>query len=128
MDTALPAGADPVHQRVRASDPERDAFEAEMQKRGHPESRFQRDDAGEYFHPAIYAAWQAWQAARPKRAAVGAIYNVAADLAQRKPLRALDKLTEATRIGHRQMAHAYEQADEATRLLAVKLSDALRAL
>lgn len=41
---------------------EREAFEAAMVAKGHLPERFRRDDAGEYFHPAIYAAWQAWKA------------------------------------------------------------------
>lgn len=105
---------------VRALDPERTAFEAWCHKRwGAAAYRHTSDTCGE---------WDAWQAARPKRAAVGAIVNVAAELAQRKPLRALEPLTDVSHIGHRQMARAYAQADEDTRLLAVKLADAVRAL
>ena len=75
-----------------------------------------------------HLAYKAWQAARPKRPAFGASMNVAAALAQRRPLDAFGELEEATHIGHRQFARAYAKADEDTRLLAVKLADALRAL
>ena len=115
-----PAVEGPVERRVRALDPERAAFEAWAAKRWGPDAfRHTSATSGE---------WEAWRAARPNRAAVGAIVNVAADLAQRKPLRALDPLTEASHIGHRQMARAYAKADEDTRLLAIKLADAVRAL
>jgi hypothetical protein len=52
------------------------------------------------------------------------VVEVGAELAQRKPLRAFDALTEASHIGHRQMARAYEQADEDVRLMAVRLAAA----
>ena len=120
MDEDLQAVGARVDRGVRALDPEREAFEAWCHKRW---------GADAYRHTsATCGEWDAWQAARPKRAAVGAIVNVAADLAQRKPLRALDPLTEVSHIGRRQMARAYAQADEDTRLLAVKLADAVRAL
>lgn len=112
---------------VRAQHPERDAFEVWWCKAYHP-AALTRQDNGCYLDLGAGMAWDAWQAARPKRAAVGAIVNVAAELAQRKPLRALEPLTEVSHIGHRQMARAYAQADEDTRLLACKLADAVRAL
>lgn len=112
--------AGPVERPVRALDPEREEFEAWCHRRW---------GADAYRHTsATCGEWDAWQAARPKRAAVGAIVNVAADLAQRKPLRAMEPLTEVSHIGHRQMARAYAKADEDTRLLAVKLAEAVRAL
>lgn len=124
-----------VDRAVRALDPERAAFEAWCCKRwaGDRNALYIRDmpgseRLGEYVNGHVQFAWDAWRAARPKRDKVGAIVNVAAELAQRKPLRALEPLTEATRIGHRQMARAYSKADEDTRLLAVKLADAVRAL
>jgi hypothetical protein len=125
--TVTPAPLGQVERGVRALDPERAAFEAWWCKACHP-ATLVRQEAGCYLNRDAGLAWDAWQAARPKRAAVGAIVNVAADLAQRKPLRALDPLTEVSHIGHRQMARAYAQADEDTRLLAVKLADAVRAL
>ncbi len=72
--------------------------------------------------------WDALQAARPKRAAVGAIVNVAASLAQRQPLMAFGVFDNATHIGHRQFGRAYSKADEDTRRMAVRLADAVRAL
>jgi hypothetical protein len=128
-ETAPPAPLGQVERGVRALDPEREAFEAWCCKRwaGDRNALTIRED-GEYLNGHVQFAWCAWQAARPKRDKVGAIVNVAADLAQRKPLRALDPLTEVSHIGHRQMARAYAKADEDTRLLAVKLADAVRAL
>ena len=115
--------------------PERAAFEVWCCKRwgGDHQQLYRRDIPGserfgEYANTHVEFAWQAWKAARPPRDSVGAIMNVAAELAQRKPLRALEPLTEATHIGHRQMHRAYSQADKDTRLLAVKLADAVRAL
>lgn len=129
------AVAGPVERPVRALDPERAAFEAWCCKRwgGDREALHIRDMAGserlgEYVNGHVQFAWDAWQAARPKRDKVGAIVNVAAELAQRKPLRAMEPLTEVSHIGHRQMARAYAKADEDTRLLAIKLADAVRAL
>lgn len=123
------ADAGRLQREVRALDPERAAFEAWCCKRwsGDRGALTIRDD-GEYLNGNVQFAWCAWRAARPKRDKVGAIVNVAAALAQRKPLAALEPLTEATHIGHRQMARAYRQADEDTRLLAVKLADAAQAL
>jgi len=124
---AAPAVGAQVDRRVRALDPERAAFEAWWRKSYHPAS-LQPMENGCYLERGAGMAWDAWQAARPKRVAVGAIVNVAAALAQRKPLRALEPLTEVSHIGHRQMARAYAQADEDTRLLACKPADAVRAL
>lgn len=123
-----PAGV-AVDRVVRAPHPERAAFEAWCCKRwaGDRNALTIRDD-GEYLNGHVQFAWCAWQAARPKRDKVGAIVNVAAALAQRKPLDALAPLTEVSHIGHRQMARAYSRADEDTRLLAVKLADAVQAL
>jgi hypothetical protein len=83
---------------------------------------------GGYIESTAAIAWSAWQQARPRHAHVGAIYTVAADLAQRKPLAAFDELAVASHIGHRQFARAYARADESVRLLACKLADAVRAL
>jgi hypothetical protein len=129
------ADAGRLDRGVRAPNPERAAFEAWCMKRwaGDRGALYIRDmpgseRLGEYVNGHVQFAWDAWQAARPKSDKVGAIVGVAAALAQRKPLRALDPLTEVTHIGHRQMARAYAQADEDTRLLACKLADAVRAL
>lgn len=122
-----PAGV-AVDRGVRALDPERIAFDAWLSSLK-PEDRYDFDGEGRgYRKDPLHMMWLAWQAARPKRDKVGAIYNVASALAQRKPLEALAPLTEVTHIGHRQMARAYSKADEDTRLLAVKLADAVRAL
>lgn len=128
-ETKPPADEGRLDRRVRAPDPERAAFEAWCCKRwaGDRNALTIRDD-GEYLNGQVQFAWCAWQAARPKRDRVGAILNVAAALAQRKPLDALAPLTEVSHIGHRQMARAYAKADEDTRLLAVKLADAVQAL
>ena len=130
-----PADEGRLERGVSALDPARAAFEAWCCKRwaGDRGALYIRDmpgseRLGEYVNGNVQFAWEAWQAARPKRDKVGAIVNVAAELAQRKPLRALEPLTEVTHIGHRQMARAYNQADEDTRLLAVKLVDAVHAL
>lgn len=112
---------------VRALDPERQAFEAWLDDTYKLMATW--DEARNcYAEFPANLAWNAWKAARPKRDKVGAIYNVASALAQRKPLAALAPLTEVTHIGRRQMARAYSQADEDTRMLAVKLADAVRAL
>lgn len=124
-----PADAGRLDRGVRAPHPERAAFEAWCCKRWAGDRgalTIGADD--EYINGHVQFAWCAWQAARPKRDKVGAIVNVAAALAQRKPLDALAPLTEVSHIGHRQMARAYSQADEDTRLLAVKLADAVQAL
>lgn len=55
------------------------------------------------------------------REALAALMVIAAECAQRKPLRGFEELTEATHIGHRQFGRAHEQADEAVRMLAVRL-------
>lgn len=123
-----PAVEGPVERRVRALDPEREAFELWLNPGRHAGNVSPWVEPGRYEKETHQLAWLAWKAARPKRPAVGAIVNVAAELAQRKPLRALDPLTEASRIGRLQMARAYAQADEDTRLLAIKLADAVRAL
>lgn len=123
------ADAGRLERWVRALSPERAAFEAWCCKRWAGDRgalTIGADD--EYINGHVQFAWCAWQAARPKRDKVGAIVNVAAALAQRKPLDALAPLTEVSHIGHRQMARAYSQADEDTRLLALKLADAVQAL
>ena len=55
------------------------------------------------------------------REALAALMVIAAECAQRKPLRGFEELTEATHIGHRQFGRAHEQADEDVRMLAVRL-------
>jgi len=55
------------------------------------------------------------------REALAALMVIAAECAQRKPLRGFEELTEATHIGHRQFGRAHEKADEDVRMLAVRL-------
>lgn len=112
---------------VRAHHPERTAFEAWLMA-DHMLDATWNAERNCYDEFPAHLAFKAWQAARPKRPAVGAIMNVAAALAQRKPLAAFGELEDATHIGHRQFNRAANRADEDTRLLAVKLADALRAL
>jgi hypothetical protein len=127
-----PIEGGPIDGRVRAREPERAAFEAWASHEGYRTAKVPGgiglDGKCVYGEANTHAAWLAWQAARPKRAAYGAIMNVAAALAQRKPIDAFSALEDSTHIGHRQFGRAYNRADEETRLLAVKLSDALRAL
>ena len=115
-----PAGLGPVERMVRAPHPERAAFEAWWCKAYHP-AKLARMEAGCYLDLSAGMAWDAWQAARPPRHEIGQLLNLAADCAQRKPLRSLEPLTEASHIGHRQFARAYAGADEAVRLLAIEL-------
>lgn len=115
--------------------PERAAFEAWCCKRwgGDRDALRRRDMAGserlgEYVSGHVQFAWDAWRAARPKRDKVGRLINLAADCAQRKPLRSLAPLTEATHIGHRQFGRAYDQADDALAVLSQDLRAAIDAL
>lgn len=55
------------------------------------------------------------------REALAALMVIAAECAQRKPLRGFEELTEAIHIGHRQFGSAHEKADEDVRMLAVRL-------
>lgn len=124
-----PADEGRLERGVRALSPERAAFEAWCCKRwaGDRNALTTRED-GEYIIGHVQFAWCAWQAAMPKRAAIGRLINLAADCAMRRPLRALEPLTEVTHIGHRQFGRAYEQADEAVRQLACDLRAAADAL
>lgn len=128
-EKTLPAVAGPVERGVRALSPERAAFEAWCCQRwaGDRDALTIRED-GEYLNGHVQFAWCAWQAARPKRDKVGAIYNVAAGLAQRWPLEPFDNMTEQTHIGHRQFDRVYRQADERVRVMACKLAEAVQAL
>lgn len=124
------AGASPVVERgVRAHAPERAAFEAWCRRRwaGDRNALTIRED-GEYVNGHVQFAWCAWQAARPNREAMGKLIQLAAECAQRKPLRGLEPLTEVTHIGHRQFGRAYAEADESVRLLACALRDVADAL
>ena len=107
-----------VERPVRAQHPERGAFEQWKATvgGGHYMSRNNTpgSDPDGYQDPYTQGQWEAWKAARPNRAAYGAAINVAAALAQRKPLAAFGALEDCTHIGHRQFSRAYEQADELT--------------
>lgn len=130
-----PADEGRIERRVRALDPERAAFEAWCCKRwsGDRGPLYIRDmpgseRLGEYVNGHVQFAWEAWQAARPKRAAVGRLINLAAECAQSKPLRGMEPLTEVAHIGRRQFGRAYAQADEAVRKLACDLRGVADAL
>jgi hypothetical protein len=86
------------------------------------------DRFGEYAIGQVQFAWEAWRAARPERSAVGRLISLAADCAQRKPLRGLEPLTEMKHIGRRQFGRAYEQVDEAVRKMACDIRDAADAI
>jgi hypothetical protein len=117
-ETKTTAGSSPVERQVRAHDPERVRFEA-WARQGPRD--LARSESGAYINNLTSFAWLAWQAARPPRHEIGRLVNLAADCAQRKPLRSLEPLTESILIGHRQFARAYNGADEAVRLLAIEL-------
>ena len=129
MKQDTPAVLGPVERMVRAHDPERAAFEAWWCKAYHP-AKLARQEAGCYLELSAGMAWDAWQAARPKRAAVGTLINVAAELAQRKPIRALDVLSERSgrTLGRRAMDDAIESAHDALARAAMRIADAARAL
>ena len=124
-----PAVGGPVERMVRAPNPERAAFEAWWCKAYHP-AALARDADGDYIENRPGAAWEAWQAARPKRPAVGSLINIAAELAQRKPIRALDVLSERSgrTLGRRAMDDAIEAAHDNLARTAMRISDAARAL
>ncbi len=70
----------------------------------------------------------AWEASPDERGPRYKIMEIAAELAQRKPIAAFCHLEDNTHIGHRQFRGAFDMADEACRLLAIRLRDALDAL
>lgn len=119
-ETAAPAPLGQVERGVRAHDPERAAFEKWLMD-VHLLDGTWNEARNCYDEFPCHLAFQAWRAARPKREDVGRLVNLAAECAQRKPLRALEPLTEVSHIGHRQFGRAYAGADEAVRLLAIEL-------
>jgi hypothetical protein len=128
-----PAVGMPVDWRVRTHDPERAAFEAwKRQHGGHYLSRNNspNSDLSGYQDTHTQGQWEAWQAARPKRAEVGALINIAAELAQRKPIRALDVLSERSgrTLGRRAMDDAIESAHDSLVRAAMRIVNAARAL
>jgi hypothetical protein len=128
MEQSSQAVVGPPERRARALDPERVKFETWCKRWDGDSMSLKMNESGEYDNGYVQFAWRAWQEARPKRPAVGAAMNVVSMLAQRKPLTAFAELEAARQVGRRQLAKAYNRADEDTRLLAVKLIDALRAL
>lgn len=120
-------GVSAMSAELKRRDPERAAFESWFCKTYH-ESCLAPTENGCYLNRSAGMAWDAWQAARPKRSAIGRLINLAADCALRKPLRSLAPLTEATHIGHRQFGRAYDQADDALAALSQELRAAIDAL
>lgn len=125
--TATPESVPGLQRSVRALDPERAAFERWLAD-VHLLTATWNEQRNCYDEFPAHLAFCAWKSARPPRDKVGVVYNVAAALAQRKPLQAFGEFDNSTHIGHRQFGRAYAKADEDTRLLAVKLADAVRAL
>ena len=120
----------PVHWRVRAHDPERVAFEAWLNPGHHAGNVSLFVEPGRYEKETHQLAWLAWQAARPKRAAVGTLINIAAELAQSKPLFALQMLLEQSgrTLGRKAMDAAIDHASENLARHAMRIADAARAL
>ena len=129
MNDTTPAGASPVERMVRAHDPDRSAFEAWWCKAYHP-AMLARVKDSEYELERVQLAWCAWRAARPNRAAVGSLINIASEIAQRKPLRALDLLADnaGRTLGRRALGDALEGAHDNLARTAMRISDAARAL
>jgi hypothetical protein len=136
-ETVQPADAGPVKCRVRALDPERAAFEAWCVKRwrGDRNALGRNDDdhpknPGEYTMGNIEFAWQAWRDARPKRAAVGRLINLAAEMAQHRPIRGLEALVERSgrTLGRRALEFTLEATEESITKMAHDIAGAVRAL
>jgi hypothetical protein len=118
--TMVPSVGAQVERVVRALDLERAAFEKWLMD-VHMLDGTWNEARSCYDEFPCHLAFQAWRAARPKRAEIGRLVNLAAECAQRKPLRTLEPLTGVSHIGHRQFGRAYAGADEAVRLLAIEL-------
>ena len=121
-EMAAPAVGSPVGRMVRAHDPDRAAFE-----------RWCHDKYGAeaYRHTsACCGEWDAWQAARPNLAAVGTLVNIAAELAQHKPVRALDLLSERSgrTLGRASLDDALAGAHDGLGQIAMRVAEAARAL
>ena len=128
-DETLPADAGQLGRGVRALDPERAAFEAWWCKAYHP-ATLARQEAGCYLNRDAGLAWDAWQAARPRRATVGRLVNVAAMLTSPHPLRGLWRLEEEAgrTLGRRALSQALEAADQELKRVARELAELARAL
>ena len=122
-DCHRPAGAGPVHRQVRAPHPERAAFEAWALPILGDNPTWRESGSCEL-------AWQVWQAARPQRAAVGRLVNVAAVLTSPSPMRKLWQLEEEAgrTLGRRALSDALADSDERLKALAIELAALARAL
>ena len=118
-----------LDRRVRAPDPQRAAFEAWWCIAYHPHA-LQEMEAGCYLDRSAGMAWDAWQAARPKRADVGRLVNLAAKLMHPDTLRKLWHLEEESgrTLGRRALSAALADADENMKLAAIELARVARAL
>jgi len=128
-ETLPPTDAGRLDRGVRAPDPERAAFEAWWCKAYHP-AKLAREESGRYLDLSAGMAWDAWQAARPKRSDVGTLVNLAAKLIHPDMLRKLWRLEEESgrTLGRRALSAALEHADENLKLTAIKLARVARAL
>jgi hypothetical protein len=118
-----------VDRPVRALFPERGSFEAAMAKAGYHTPPSLHPD-GTYRDTCYSAGWDAWQAARPKRADVQSLVNLSAKLIDPDTLRKLWQLEEASgrTLGRRALSAALEHAAENLRLAAIELARVARAL
>lgn len=127
--TDAPAVDCPVERKVRAHDPDRAAFEAWWCKAYHP-AKLARQEHGCYLDLSAGMAWDAWQAARPKRAAVGRLVNLAALLTSPTPMRKLWQLEEEAgrTLGRRALSDSLADSDERLKTLAIELAALAQAL
>ena len=119
-----------VERGVRALDPERAAFEAWLNPGRHAGNVSLWVEPGRYEKDTHNLAWLAWQAARPKRAAVGRLINLAAELAQHRPIRGLEALAERSgrTLGRRALEFTLEATEESLSKMAHDIAGAVRAL
>ena len=115
--------------QARALDSERATFEAWWCKAYHPHA-LQEKESNCYLDLSVGMAWDAWQAARPKRADVGRLVNLAAKLIATDTLRKLWHLEEESgrTLGRRALSDALADADEKLKLAAIELARVARAL
>ena len=123
-----PADAGPVERMVRAPHPERAAFEAWWWCKAYHPAALQPFEDGCYMNVKAGVAWDAWQAARPSRAGIGRLVNMAADMVNAKPMREFDALTEARQIGCRQFERAHDKTRRSLQLIGIQLAEVARAL
>ncbi len=124
-----PAVGIPLDRQVRALGSERAAFEAWWCKAYHPHA-LQEKESNCYLDLSVGMAWDAWQAARPKRSDVGRLVNLAAKLIATDTLRKLWHLEEESgrTLGRRALSDALADADEKLKLAAIELARVARAL